>query len=575
MFQKSIIIRYLLLLSIVFSYSFSLKAQISNSTPPLDSAKYSEAQLVQGEVLKSNGRIQEAFQLYEALAELQRGNHKAYYQMALLAIEVRDLAFAYSALEQALEHEQDEYLYWDLWLQLHQHSGDAETSLDALAELIRLQPEEIKYYFDKAFALYYIGEEEQALAFHDLIEDKFGPSEPLIAARVELYRDLGDFERAINELLSFVETMPESRVAYVLLGELYTRNKQYNKALEILGKYEVTNPQDPIIQLGKADVYNMQGKKKPAFEALYKAFVSPELDFNRKTGLLYTAAQSVDRGQLDELVAVFVAAHPELPETYAIKGDILAQTGRYDQSKTAYRQALAINSQMPLVWNQLIQVDAQIGDLQDAQETGRKATALFPNNMELLMTAGSVYLMDGKNEEARQYFETALNNAEQTDSTMMTQIYGVLGDTYFALEMIAASDVAYQEALAMDADNVHVLNNYAYYLSERGERLEHAAEMAAKAVQLAPNDATLEDTYAWVLFKQGDYENALVWIERALTNVASTSAVLVEHYGDILFKNNQARQALRQWKKAQTMIDTSNERWSVLERKINEKALVD
>jgi tetratricopeptide (TPR) repeat protein len=80
--------------------------------------------------------------------------------------------------------------------------------------------------------------------------------------------------------------------------------------------------------------------------------------------------------------------------------------------------------------------------------------------------------------------------------------------------------------------------------------------MAKKANELQPNNASFEDTYAWVLFKMGNYEQALIWIELALTHSETQTATLMEHYGDILYfltRKEAAVQAIEKWKAAKAL----------------------
>jgi len=139
---------------------------------------------------------------------------------------------------------------------------------------------------------------------------------------------------------------------------------------------------------------------------------------------------------------------------------------------------------------------------------------------------------------------------------MQAQIYSGLGDVYNELKKYAQSDSFYNASLALKPDEVFVLNNYAYYLALRKEQLPKAAQMAKKANELQPNNASFEDTYAWVLFKMGNYEQALIWIELALTHSETQTATLMEHYGDILYfltRKEAAVQAIEKWKAAKTL----------------------
>ena len=151
------------------------------------------------------------------------------------------------------------------------------------------------------------------------------------------------------------------------------------------------------------------------------------------------------------------------------------------------------------------------------------------------------------------------------------QFLSLLGDTYNAVKDFAQSDEAYGKALAINSDDAGVLNNWAYYLSERGEKLEKAEEMSRRSNELAPGTATYMDTYAWILYKEGKYEMAREWQEKAIAASDAPEGVLLEHYGDILFKLGDSAGALEQWKQAQAAGDASE----LIDRKVSEGILVE
>jgi tetratricopeptide (TPR) repeat protein len=116
-----------------------------------------------------------------------------------------------------------------------------------------------------------------------------------------------------------------------------------------------------------------------------------------------------------------------------------------------------------------------------------------------------------------------------------------------------------------------VLNNYAYYLTLRNEKLDKAAEMSKKSNELRPDDATFEDTYAWVFYKQGKYEDAKIWLEKAFAHGGDKSGAILEHYGDLLFKMGKVEDALTYWNKAKVTGEFSE----LLEKKIVDKKLYE
>jgi len=146
-----------------------------------------------------------------------------------------------------------------------------------------------------------------------------------------------------------------------------------------------------------------------------------------------------------------------------------------------------------------------------------------------------------------------------------------LGDDEHELKDNKGSDDAYEKSLTYNPDNVYTLNNYAYYLSVRGEQLDKAAQLAKHANEIQPGTASFEDTYAWILFKQKKYADAKTWIQKAMTDGKEKSATQTEHYGDILFFTGDNDGAVSNWKKAKDYGGAS----PVLDRKINEKKYIE
>lgn len=62
-----------------------------------------------------------------------------------------------------------------------------------------------------------------------------------------------------------------------------------------------------------------------------------------------------------------------------------------------------------------------------------------------------------------------------------------------------ASYEAYEQALSFNPNNLMCLNNYAYFLSLDGQRLDYAAAMSRRTINAEPTNATFLDTYAWIL----------------------------------------------------------------------------
>ena len=213
-------------------------------------------------------------------------------------------------------------------------------------------------------------------------------------------------------------------------------------------------------------------------------------------------------------------------------------------------------------------VTIEAKDYNNLAVESENAMELFPNNPQFYYYNGLANVQKKNYSKAIESFNLGKELVVEND-ILLGQFYSSLGEVYHLLNVNDKSDDAYEKALKLQPDNVFVLNNYAYYLSLRKVKLEQAATMAAKANELSPDQATFQDTYAWILFQQGKYSDALVWITKALE--IEENGELLEHQGDILFKLNRTADALKAWKAALAAGSNS----AKLTTKINEQKYIE
>lgn len=500
------------------------------------------------------------------------------FRQAMASIEQQDLLSAFNLVRAAIAENDQQPTYWKLLLQIQNHGGEPEGAIETLDRLIALEPLERQHYLDRGFLLAYVGNFDESLQQYEDLVQKLGKDDQVYTAKATVYRMKGDHAAAIAELESLLQKGTDKSIAFVMLGELYLDEDQLTKASDVLSRGEREFPEEPHILIGMSDVLKAQGNNGQAFEYLSKGFASEHLDLDYKSGLIYRLMEESvysDREVLS-LVDRFVDDYPADPRSHAVRGDVYSQYGEFVEARISYLKALEINRFIPSIWQQLIFLSFMREDWKEAQQTGRRATELFPNDANLLFLTGNAFMMEKKDGEARPFLEAALNNASEENTQVLGEIYGGLGGIYHALGMYAESDVAFREALAIDSLNTFSLNNYAYYLAERNENLEEAKRMSALTLELSPNNANSEDTYAWILFKLGEYKEALTWIKRAMKNdLNGPSAVLLEHYGDILYRNGKTRDAVSQWKNALKVVDAKDESFDRLTKKIQERRIED
>ncbi|MEZ4829568.1 MAG: tetratricopeptide repeat protein [Bacteroidia bacterium] len=180
-------------------------------------------------------------------------------------------------------------------------------------------------------------------------------------------------------------------------------------------------------------------------------------------------------------------------------------------------------------------------------EDAGEALDYFPNQEQFLFFHGISASYTGKYPQAIRSLEK-IKKINSGDNELLSQVCAELGTIYHRQGDFANSDLNFLKAIELTPEDPMILNNYAYYLSIRGDKLASARQYIEKALKISPGQPSYQDTYGWVLYQQGEYEKAADWIEKALA--AGESAVILEHYGDALFKLGKRDEAVIQWKKA-------------------------
>jgi tetratricopeptide (TPR) repeat protein len=448
---------------------------------------------------------------------------------------------------------------------------------DVFSRLIELSPDNPNFYYDKAFALSLKKEFASSLALYETIEKRFGTDDRLFAARKDLYLRQGEPEKAIEVSKNYIAQRPESSQAPLMLANVYLDLEKPQLALGVLNEAEDKFKEEAFIPLTKADAYKMLGDERNLVSELKKALRNPALPVELKIRSIYNTLQDAADEKAwqtaEELSEIVVNLHQDKASAHAVYGDIQLQKGEPEAALSSFRSAVKLDGSMDFVWEQLLRLEVSMNELKSAQQNGREALKQFPTNANILLFTAYAYLLDQQHAEARTYLENALNYANPSNEDLLLEIYAGLGDLYNALDMPAASNVAYDEALALDSTNTYVLNNFAYYLALRKEELDKAASMSKLSNELSENNPSYQDTYAWVLFQQGEYENALQWIEKAIRHSDAPSATLIEHKGDILFKLGKRKEALQYWERALKIEPSGNK--EKLTKKIKERIYVE
>lgn len=514
-----------------------------------------------------------AIDYFNQILQIDPANHNAFYELAQIYYNKGDYQQAKDNAQKAVTIKTDNEWYWLLLANIYQQQQDYNLLNYALNELIKLSPNKVEYLFDKADALEMLGKNDEALEVYQQLEQQIGLTDEILQGRQKIYLKKGEVDKAAADLNQLIANNP-SDVRYLLyLGDLYYSNKRFDDALKVYQRAKTLDSSNPFTSLAIAQILESEQKSDEAFEEFKNAFQSPQLNIDQKVKIVlqyfktFPDAKAIN--EAEQLAQILTQVHPEDPKAFSIYGDVLYQRNDLKNAKTAYEEALALNKNVFAIWDQLCRIDLSLNDMDGLVQTGEEALILFPNQYPLYFYTALAYYQKGNDNKAISYFNQCLA-FDIDDADLKSQIYSNLGGAYQAQKKYKESDAAYEKALELAPKDTYILNNYAYFLSLRGENLDKAERMSLKSNQLEPNNASFQDTYAWVLFKLKKYKEAQIWIDKAIENNPK-SATQFDHLGDILYQLGDLDGALNNWKKA-LELDPSK---TLVQRKINEKKYLE
>ena len=487
----------------------------------------------------------------------------------LLSGNLRD---ATNYAEAAVRLEPKNAYYYLLLAQIQGSQKLFEAAARTYATLIKVVPNSGNYLFNLADLYLAQGKLPEALTALDQAEQQFGQVDEVSFKKQQIYLKQNKLDLAIAEGRKLIAANPEEPRYVLALAEMYAANNHLPEAMEVARQALKLDPDNPQAHLVLADAYRQQKQPADSEREIKLAFQSPALDIDDKVRILVGYIKQLPNPALTQtvldLAAATVKAHPREAKAFAVAGDIQTITEHKREARDNYLKALRLDNSKFQIWQQVVLIDAELSQTDSLLNHTDRALELFPNQASLWFYNGVGHQLKKQPLRATKALEhgrkLTLNNSE-----LLAQFDSQLGDAYHELKEYEKSDAAYELALAEQPDNVQALNNYAYFLSLRGQKLDKAKEYAAKAVKLVPGTDTYLDTYAWVLYKLKDYAGARTALEKALTT--SQDATVIEHYGDVLWQLNERERAATEWQRARKAGSGSE----FLDRKIKDRKLYE
>ncbi|MBK9291823.1 MAG: tetratricopeptide repeat protein [Bacteroidetes bacterium] len=521
------------------------------------------------------GQPERAIARFELALKAYPADHASMFELSELYFRKGRTDEALQMARQAAALDPSNEWYLLRLAQLCKMTARYDEMLQTWHQLIRLKPQRQEYYAELAQAYVAMGRLPEALEVLDQLETIAGTGEEISMQKFNLHLLNNDATSAIKEVEKLAAAFPFETRYQAMLADMYLKNGDTAAALRQYEKLREINPDDPNVIMSLAEFYKDQGDEEKAFQMLLEAFGSPALDIETKVQVMMLwfqgAGFSEELNEKAEQVAqTLLATHPESPRGHQLLGDVYLRRNEMEKAREQFEKAVEMEPGNYAAWETLLFTDIQLSDYHTLGVHATKALGYFPEQPLLYLFDGYAKYQKGSYEAALRAFETGRRLVVNNDR-LLAEFFSSIGDTQHKLKNHEASDAAYEKALTINPANATVLNNYAYYLSLRKQKLDKAKEMSARSLELQPDNASFLDTYAWVLYQLGQYEQALEYILKALKASEKPNATLLEHHGDILYKLGRREEAWKQWKEARNAGEGSE----FLERKAREGKLYE
>lgn len=493
--------------------------------------------LIEAVKQKNLGNLAEAVKLYELVIREKEDCDAAYYEVGTIYLMTKRFELALKNLEKAYRLDPDNQWYTLAYLNSLGAVEDYDTLIGILKEKIKEDPDEVEWEYQLATVYSTKGKGGKAIRMLEKIEKENGFSEKITLLKASIYESEEKYDQALEEIEKVMVLFPEAIQFRIVAAELCMKSGNeeaasdyYQQILEVDSSniYALTNLTD---YYRKSDNYDL------SLKYLAMSFRSPQIDVKRKMAIMsyYLSEQELIAKypkELDRLIQVFVQEHPDVYEGRLLATDFYIQTQKYHKAYDQLAYFLDHNLGTYPMYMQAILLANASSLNEDLIHISDVALRYYPDSADIRFFKG-IGLYEEERYEDLIYNLDSTNFSNLSQDEYRSQSRMLYAEAYYRLENYPKSDSLFEALISEDPDNYMVLNNYAYYLAERGEKLDQARKWSQKAIKNNPDNATFLDTYAWVLFKMELYEEAEKYILEALEKGGENDPEVNEHAGDI------------------------------------------
>lgn len=523
----------------LFAFHFSSLPAVAQSSREFDQF------FLEAMIQRQKGNNAAAFDLLRHCQELNPEAPEVYYFLAQYYSALKNTEKSVDCFKKAAALQPDNVTYMETLAQIYIRLQDFAQAIPVVEKIYERDKERLDL-LEMLFQLYQqVGRNDKAVEVLNRIEAIDGKSERISMAKSEIFTRQGNKKGAIAEIKALAQKYPNDLNYMALYAETMMMNGQVKKALKVYDQILQQEPDNNRVLMSLRTYHQALGHQTVADSLTERVLLNGNATSEERVHLLRQeiAACEQEGGDSTRVLQLFrkMLARPQSDEDMALlcASYMNAKQMPKDSISRVLEQALAIAPDNSMARLQLVGYAWEKEDMDRVVSLCQDARQYNPDEMAFYYYQGIAFYKQEKLDEALSAFKNGIGVIkDDSNPEIVSDFYAVMGDILHQQGQAEEAFAAYDSCLVWKEDNIGCLNNYAYYLSERGERLSKAEEMSYKTIKAEPKNSTYLDTYAWILYMEKRYAEAKIYIEQAVQNLdeKQDNSVILEHADKIKLK---------------------------------------
>ena len=498
--------------------------------------------VMQAGILEQQGLNRQAIAVYKSALKVKKESALLHLLIAQNYYDLENDTLAIYYARKAVKLEPDNPDNRLVLGNAYMMAKELELSLEQYKVAVKLKPDNPDISITTAGLYEALGRRDSAIIVMDNIARQTGDPNIMMQLGSMLMRDKQN-EPAKAVYQQVIRQDSSNVRAWVSLAAVYELSQQPDSALYFYNIAAQAEPDNLSIQ---KHIFNLLLSIKQYEWAARQAMVILEREpgnVNLRLQVARLFYHQQDYRNAEEQFRTYLESDSNNTEALYTVARINFQNKQYPTALQYFKKTMRLLPKMPEGWISLgncflasEQPDSAVISFQNARGLGINQT------MDYLMGAG--YSLLEKYHEALPHYQK-LYQKNKKDTTLLFN----LAAAYERTGDFDNAETKFKELLQLTPKSHIALNYLGYMYAERGQNLEEAGSMIARALEAEPDNAFYIDSRGWVFYKLGRFEEARESLEKAV-GLLPNDPTLRDHLGDVYISLNLKQQAVEQWQKA-------------------------